>query len=75
MNQQINLIPGAGIRTCRVCKAQFVGHGALCPTHAAELAAQIAQANIAASAVLQTRTSAQQAERRARPRSEWRERV
>ena len=75
MNQQINQTPSAGIRTCRLCKTNFFGHGALCPKHITELAAQNAQANAAASAALEKRISAQQAKRRARGRSEWREAV
>jgi hypothetical protein len=63
----------AGVRVCRVCKAEYVGHGALCPTHLAELAVQNAQANAEANATLDARIKAQQAERHARPRTEWHE--
>jgi hypothetical protein len=63
----------AGIRMCRVCNAEYVGFGALCPTHLAELAAQNAQANAEANAVLESRIKAQKAERHARPRTEWHE--
>jgi hypothetical protein len=73
MGDSITLVPNPGLRVCRVCKNEYVGFGALCPTHAAELATQNAQANMAASAVLEARINAQQAERRARRRAEWRE--
>lgn len=73
MNQQIKQTLSAGIRVCRVCQAEYIGHGALCPTHVAELAAQNAQANVDANAVLNAHIKAQLAERHARPRTEWSE--
>ena len=73
MDKPITQVPNPGLRVCRVCQVQYVGHGALCPTHAAEVAAQNALTNAALAAALETRLSAQQTERRARRRSEWRE--
>ncbi len=73
MSQQIKQAPSSGIRVCRVCQTEYIGNGSLCPTHVAELAAQNAQANAEANAVLDAHIKAQQAERHARPRTEWNE--
>ncbi len=73
MNQQIKQAASAGVRSCRVCQAQFIGHGVLCQTHVAELVAQNAQANAEANAGLDSRVKAQQEGRHARPRTEWHE--
>ncbi len=61
--------------TCRVCHVVYIGHGALCETHARELAEQQSQERARANAVLEKREAAQRATRRARGRSEWAEGV
>jgi hypothetical protein len=58
---------------CRVCGAQFFGHGVLCPecatTQAQERAAEIGRANV----MMDARIAADPAARRTRPRTQWRE--
>jgi len=60
-------------RVCRVCGLEYAGYGVLCPTHAAELAAQNAAAALAATAALTAREMRESAERQARRRTEWKE--
>jgi hypothetical protein len=55
----------AGERKCRVCSAAFIGFGALCETHRAELAAMQRQDAEQANAQLEARLTEQRAERQA----------
>ena len=75
MQKQLINELGAGIRRCRVCQAEFIGRGALCPIHAAELAEQQRIAAQKANASLDMRIAKQRAERQARARREWVEAV
>lgn len=56
--------------TCRICKAPYVGHGALCELHAAQLAEQRTQEIAKANAATRARELQARRDRRARARCE-----
>lgn len=75
MNKQVMNELTAGIRLCRVCGAEYIGHGALCETHQAEyLAKQKAEA-IEIEKRFKARLAQQSAARRAQRRQEWQEAI
>ena len=62
-------------RTCRICQQSFSGPGALCDQHRAELANQQREIGAQKNAVLEERIAAQEAERKARGRTEFLETI
>ena len=73
MYQQNDQVANPNVRVCRICQTQYIGRGALCPVHAAELAAKQVAQNAVTMIALNTREARQRAERCARQRTEWRE--
>ena len=58
---------------CRVCGAQFFGHGVFCPDWATTEARERAAEIVIATAAMDARIAADPAARRTRPRTQWRE--